>query len=76
MITYEEAKKMGCHYCDLRHSMCDYPPPWDDNGRKECPHFILGKCFNCAVFKGNNGEPISGVCDDTYDYGGCINYKE
>lgn len=76
MITFEEAKKSGCRYCDLRHFMCGYPSPYDENGWKECPHFVLGKCFNCAVFIGNNGEPVEGICSDVYDFGGCENYKE
>lgn len=76
-ITFEEAKKMGCHYCDLRHSNCGYPLPYDFElkERKECPHFILGKCFSCAIRKGNNGEPVLGICDDAFDFAGCENYK-
>lgn len=73
----EEARKRGCHYCDLRHFMCGYPNPCDEKGNlKECEHFVLGKCFRCAHRIANRGEFIEGVCDDVYDWGGCNNFKE
>lgn len=76
-ITYDHAKKQGCLYCNLRHSNCGYPDPWDEDlNWIECEHFVLGKCFDCIVRKQNNGEFVPGVCADIFDFSGCDNFKE
>ena len=70
--SYDELKNRGCQYCDLRHFMCGH----EGKLGEPCDYFVLGRCFRCAYFLMNKGEPVEGICDDTNDFGGCINFKE
>ena len=60
-----------CTNCALRHDMCMYDPCGYD---KECPEFVLGKCWICKHYP--DGEAL-GICmsGDMSGYG-CHNFSE
>lgn len=68
-----------CTYCDLRHEMCGFPVPYNNN---PCRHFVLGGCFTCKLggYDGAKDENIAEgkpcVYAMVYDYERCRNYKK
>lgn len=68
-----------CHYCEYRHSYCGKT---DDEilaiyETKDCPEFVPGKCYVCAVYQALSGEELCQcrVCDDTFYPDGCSSFK-
>ncbi len=61
--------KHNCMNCDYRHFSC---PQDSDFLLENCPDFVLGKCFYCAMYALND----STVCNDVFYPCGCENFKE
>lgn len=65
-----------CTYCQYRHdSYCDNEKVYKAFETRDCPEFVLGKCFSCSVRKNNDNKFVDGICQ-SFDYEGCINFKE
>ena len=65
-----------CTYCQYRHDLyCNNEKAHKAFETRDCPEFILGKCFSCSVRKSNNNRFVDGICQ-SFDYEGCINFKE
>ena len=64
-----------CTYCQYRHDLCcDNEKAHQAFETRNCPEFVLGKCFSCSVRESNNNNFVDGVCQ-SFDYEGCANFK-
>lgn len=64
-----------CTYCQYRHDLCcNNEKVHKAFETRDCPEFVLGKCFSCSVRKSNNNNFVDGTCQ-SFDYEGCVNFK-
>lgn len=65
----------NCTYCDYRHGggPCSDEQVLSSYDTNDCPDFVIGKCFSCALFNQDTDICMEG---EAYWPAGCINYKE